>query len=67
MAKQNLSHLASGDDGSLFDPTSGHTHTLNSVGTFRFIKMIEGIGKYFAPAYQTILPDIDEENVELAI
>jgi hypothetical protein len=41
MAEQNLSHLALSDDGFLFDPTSGHTYTLNSVGTFILRKMIE--------------------------
>ena len=41
MAGQNLSHLALSDDGFLFDPTSGHTYTLNSVGTFVLRKMIE--------------------------
>lgn len=41
MAGQNLSHLALSDDGFLFDPTSGHTYTLNSVGTFILKKMIE--------------------------
>jgi Coenzyme PQQ synthesis protein D (PqqD) len=41
MAKQSLSHLALSDDGFLFDPTSGHTYTLNFVGTFILKKMIE--------------------------
>ena len=41
MAGQNLSHLALSDDGFLFDPTSGNTYTLNSVGTFILRKMIE--------------------------
>jgi hypothetical protein len=41
MAKQNLSHLALSDDGFLFDPTSGHMYTLNSVGTFILKKLIE--------------------------
>jgi hypothetical protein len=41
MAKQNLSHLALSDDGFLFDPTSGNTYTLNSVGTYILRKMIE--------------------------
>lgn len=40
MVGQNLSHLALSDDGFLFDPTSGHTYTLNSVGTFILKKMI---------------------------
>ena len=43
MAKQNLSHLALSDDGFLFDPTSGHTYTLNAVGTFILKKMIEDL------------------------
>lgn len=41
MAEQNLSHLALSDDGFLFDPTSGHMYTLNSVGTFILKKLIE--------------------------
>jgi len=41
MAKQSLSHLALSHEGFLFDPTSGHTYTLNSVGTFILKKMIE--------------------------
>jgi hypothetical protein len=41
MAGQNLSHLALSDDGFLFDPTSGHTYTLNSVGAFILRKIIE--------------------------
>jgi len=41
MAKHSLSHLALSDEGFLFDPTSGHTYTLNSVGTFILKKMIE--------------------------
>lgn len=41
MTRQNLSHLALSDEGFLFDPTSGHTYTLNSVGTFILKKMIE--------------------------
>jgi len=41
MAKQSLSHLALSDEGFLFDPTSGNTYTLNSVGTFILKKMIE--------------------------
>jgi len=41
MAKQSLSHLALSDEGFLFDPTSGHTYTLNSVGTFILKNMIE--------------------------
>jgi hypothetical protein len=41
MAEQNLSHLALSDDGFLFDPTSGNTYTLNSVGAFILRKMIQ--------------------------
>lgn len=41
MVKQRLSHLALSDEGFLFDPTSGHTYTLNSVGTLILKKMIE--------------------------
>lgn len=41
MAGQNLSHLALSDDGFLFDPASGHTYTLNSVGTFILRKIIK--------------------------
>lgn len=41
MAPKNLSHLALSDDGFLFDPSSGHTYTLNSVGTFILKKMIQ--------------------------
>ena len=41
MAKHSLSHLALSDEGFLFDPISGHTYTLNSVGTFILKKMIE--------------------------
>jgi hypothetical protein len=43
MAKRNLSHLALSDDGFLFDPTSGHTYTLNAVGTFILKKLIEDL------------------------
>lgn len=55
MSKQNLSHLALSDDGFLFDPTSGHTYTLNSVGTFILKKLIE---KY--PHDQIIAAMIEE-------
>ena len=58
MAGQNLSHLALSDDGFLFDPTSGHTYTLNSVGTFILRKMIE---KYSSE--QIIAAVIEEYDV----
>ena len=58
MAGQNLSHLALSDDGFLFDPTSGHTYTVNSVGTFILRKMIE---KYSSE--QIIAAVIEEYDV----
>ena len=58
MTGQNLSHLALSDDGFLFDPTSGHTYTLNSVGTFILRKMIE---KYTSE--QIIAAVIEEYDV----
>lgn len=58
MAGQNLSHLALSDEGFLFDPTSGHTYTLNSVGTFILRKMIE---KYSSE--QIIAAVIEEYDV----
>ena len=58
MTGQNLSHLALSDDGFLFDPTSGHTYTVNSVGTFILRKMIE---KYSSE--QIIAAVIEEYDV----
>ena len=55
MAGQNLSHLALSDDGFLFDPTSGHTYTLNSVGTFILKKIIQ---KY---SFDQIVASVTEE------
>ena len=45
MTVQNLSHLALSDNGFLFDSSSGHTFTLNSVGTFILKKLIEGFSR----------------------
>lgn len=40
MVKQNQSHIALSDEEFHFDPVSGHTYTMNSVGTSILINSI---------------------------
>lgn len=69
MTRNKLRHLALSENGFLFDPSTGHTYSLNRIGTFVLKKLIQGLSQeqigalmleeYEAPE-QVILKDLDQ-------